>query len=226
MQAGKWAIVGAFALLSACTGMDGTAEPSAEPDAEADVDAGGEPESVAPRFEEFLTGRFNSEAQANANPAYFPISLAVCDAEVPELGERVLYVEQAFVGESPYRQRVYVVEEGEDPAKTAVSFVYAFTDPGRFVGFCDTGSNLGITEGDLTLREGCEVYVTYDGDADAFTGGTEGSNCESSLNGAAYATSEVTLTTDRMESWDQGFNAQGEQVWGATAGPYIFDRLD
>ncbi len=169
------ALIGILAVGSACAAADGsTPEPSAAPE----NDAGIEPESVAPRFEAFLTGRFNSEAQANANPAYFPISLAVCDAEVPELGSRVLYVEQAFVGESPYRQRVYVVEEGEDPAKAAVSFVYAFNDASRFVGFCDTGSNLGITEGDLTLREGCEVYVTYDGDADAFTGGTEASTAK------------------------------------------------
>lgn len=223
----KWKLAMLFAglasFLSGCAGTNGeTLEPSAEPEADAGES---EPESVAPRFEAYLTGRFSSEQQANTNPAYFPISLAVCDAEVPELGERVLYVEQAFVGESPYRQRVYVVEDGETPSETAVSYVYAFTDPSRFVGFCDTGSNLGVTEGDVTLREGCEVQVTYDADTETFTGGTEGTDCESSLNGAAYATSAVTLSANQMESWDQGFDAAGDQVWGATAGPYVFDRL-
>ena len=58
----------------------------------------------------------------------------------------------------------------------------------------------------------------------AFVGGTEGNGCTSSLNGAQYATSKVKITKNRIESWDQGFNAQGVQVWGAEAGPYVFDR--
>jgi hypothetical protein len=28
-----------------------------------------------------------------------------------------------------------------------------------------------------------------------------------------------------MESWDRGFDAQGNQVWGATKGPYVFDKV-
>jgi hypothetical protein len=34
----------------------------------------------------------------------------------------------------------------------------------------------------------------------------------------------VTETT--LESWDRGFDAGGEQVWGATAGGYVFEKLD
>lgn len=28
-----------------------------------------------------------------------------------------------------------------------------------------------------------------------------------------------------IESWDQGFDAEGEQVWGAVKAGYQFDRL-
>jgi hypothetical protein len=28
-----------------------------------------------------------------------------------------------------------------------------------------------------------------------------------------------------MESWDRGFDAWGNQVWGAAEGPYIFDKV-
>jgi len=52
-----------------------------------------------------------------------------------------------------------------------------------------------------------------------------GDGCESTLRGAAYATSEVRLTLARMESWDRGFDRPGTQVWGATEGPYIFERV-
>ena len=57
-----------------------------------------------------------------------------------------------------------------------------------------------------------------------FAGGTRGEGCESTLMGARYATSEVELRDDGLDSWDRGFNAQGMQVWGATAGAYRFVR--
>ena len=28
-----------------------------------------------------------------------------------------------------------------------------------------------------------------------------------------------------LASWDRGFDEAGVQVWGATEGPYVFDRL-
>ena len=38
------------------------------------------------------------------------------------------------------------------------------------------------------------------------------------------ATSVVILNAAGMQSWDQGYDAAGTQVWGATAGPYHFLR--
>ena len=48
--------------------------------------------------------------------------------------------------------------------------------------------------------------------------------CASDLRGAAYATSEVTITPQFVLSWDRGFDNTGKQVWGATEGPYVFLR--
>jgi hypothetical protein len=42
------------------------------------------------------------------------------------------------------------------------------------------------------------------------------------LRGAAYATSEVVIEPAILVSWDRGWNAAGEQVWGATKGGYEF----
>jgi len=36
----------------------------------------------------------------------------------------------------------------------------------------------------------------------------------------------VTLTADRMVSWDRGVDAGGRQVWGAERGGYVFDRVE
>jgi len=55
-----------------------------------------------------------------------------------------------------------------------------------------------------------------------FEGSTRGDGCASSLAGASYATSEVVVTPGRLLSWDRGWDASGEQAWGATGGGYEF----
>ncbi|MGB0932242.1 MAG: CpcT/CpeT family chromophore lyase, partial [Chitinophagales bacterium] len=55
---------------------------------------------------------------------------------------------------------------------------------------------------------------------------TKEKECGSTLRGATYATSKVNIYKDRLESWDQGFNDQDSQVWGAVKGPYIFDKME
>ena len=46
----------------------------------------------------------------------------------------------------------------------------------------------------------------------------------STLRGATYAVSDVTLSATQILSWDRGYDAQDNQVWGAEAGPYEFLR--
>jgi len=50
-------------------------------------------------------------------------------------------------------------------------------------------------------------------------------NCKSTLRGATYATSSVSVHADKIMSWDQGYDSSGNQVWGATAGGYVFVKL-
>lgn len=142
-----------------------------------------------------------------------------------------VYVEQA-ASESldrPYRQRIYRFR----PLATNIweSTIYELPgDPLRFAGAHDDPSLLdGIAPSDLIKRDGCEVILYYEhgeGAAWTITGGTVSTRCASDWGGAAYATSEVTITLDAMLTWDRGFAADGTQVWGSTAGPYRFDRVD
>ena len=46
------------------------------------------------------------------------------------------------------------------------------------------------------------------------------------MRGASFARSEVEILEDKVISWDRGFDANGEYVWGAEKGPYIFNKLD
>ena len=61
-------------------------------------------------------------------------------------------------------------------------------------------------------------------DGTVFRGETAPEACPSSLRGATHATVAVTVTATGLDSWDRGWNAEGEQVWGAQDGPYEFRR--
>jgi CpeT protein len=152
--------------------------------------------------------------------------LVICPVAVPELGEHVLYVEQAKLDQlaTPYRQRLYVVEPGADPSAQARSRVFELDRPKDFVGLCDDAGGASISIGDVDEKPGCAVELDYDAVSDTFQGGTRGHDCSSALAGASYATSEVTLNALELRSWDRGFDAGDTQVWGATDGPYVFER--
>ena len=243
----------ALLLLAGC-GAPRVAVPDAPPTAIAEATSGPGPgpgEAIAcfpPGFEvseddlrvarvrELLTGRFDSSAQAATTPDYFDIHLAICPISAPSLGRHVLYVEQARADKlaEPYRQRLYVVEPGE-PGEV-ISRVFEFTDPAPFTGFCDRAEadRPAYSDGLAAEKVGCAVHLremAYNSDEQrgsersmGFGGGTEGDGCPSSLRGATHATSTVILNSAGMQSWDQGYDAAGTQVWGATAGPYHFLR--
>lgn len=203
-------------------------EDAAHDAAHDDAAAEAAPDALAPGADAmlaaYLAGRFDSEAQSLQDYSYYAIQLVMCPVSVPEVGERVLYVEQAVMDTptQPYRQRLYVVEPLDPPETRAVSKVYELVNPAAAVGWCDDPASLSLTAADVTEKPGCGVEMEWMGDH--FEGGTVGNDCASTLNGASYTTSEVVITDTQLTSWDRGFDAQGTQVWGATQGPYVFDR--
>lgn len=173
-----------------------------------------------------MTGSFSSAAQAERDTNYYHISLhmyPIWQSKYP--GEHWLYVEQAVAAmpEKPYRQRVYHVEKVGDNQWS--SAVYTLADPGKWVGKWKTPGDFDqIDKGNLSEREGCAVLLSKTG-PQQFSGSTDAEKCQSSLRGATYATSRVTVQPDLILSWDQGFDAKGNQVWGATEGGYEFIRI-
>ncbi|MGD9546396.1 MAG: chromophore lyase CpcT/CpeT [Candidatus Krumholzibacteriia bacterium] len=171
----------------------------------------------------WMTGSFSSGAQAETDPDnYYDIRLEMAPIWPGRTDGAWLYVEQAAASslDRPYRQRVYRVHEVE-PGLFA-SEVYELPDPAAAVGaWRDPARLAGLSPQDLVSREGCAVYLRRQSDG-SFTGGTRDRECGSSLRGAAYATSEITLQGNRLESWDRGWDAAGVQVWGAEKGPYVF----
>jgi hypothetical protein len=170
-----------------------------------------------------MTGSFNSAEQEAADSSYFNISLHMYPIWEGREGHW-LYIEQAIFAnqESPYRQRVYRVEQtSKNKFKTTV---YALEDQDAAIGKWKTPEWFDqFDESFLNEREGCGVYLEKQKDG-SYKGSTKKGECESTLRGASYATSVVSISPGQIYSWDQGFDANDEQVWGAVKGGYVFRK--
>lgn len=175
-------------------------------------------------FESQLTGRFDSLDQSVEDPTYYDVQLQACAVEAPELGDNVLYVEQALLSNvsSPYRQRLYVLSA--DTSDTVRSVIYTLSNESSLVGLCNRDEVATFEVGSYEEKAGCDVVLTYNGVG--FDGSTEVGTCPSDMNGATYATSIVSTSPDEITSWDQGWDSSDQQVWGAVDGAYVFKRRE
>ncbi|MEJ5263435.1 MAG: chromophore lyase CpcT/CpeT [Ignavibacterium sp.] len=172
----------------------------------------------------WMTGSFNSEEQSRNDSDYYNISLEMHRIWGNRNDGYWLYVEQAVATakDKPYRQRIYHIFEEDGVLK---SVIYSLPDEKKFIGGWEDISVFNtLSPEQLETRKGCEVIIKRK-DENTFIGSTVEKNCTSNLRGAAYATTEVSITKDTIISWDRGFNDKDEQVWGATKGGYIFKKI-
>jgi CpeT protein len=175
---------------------------------------------------QWMSGTFDSKLQADTDSDYFEIHLNMKPIWKQKKDGVWLYVEQAMASalEKPYRQRVYHVYKEND--STIVSHVYTIKNPLRFAGQWKSDNPLqDLSVDSLEDRKGCSIYLTKTSDG-KYVGSTKEKDCESNLRGAAYATSKVTISSGILESWDQGFDVDAKQVWGATKGGYKFVKKE
>lgn len=176
-------------------------------------------------LKQYMTGSFNSAEQASADSSYFDITLHMYPIWEDQPGHW-LYVEQAVTSNQakPYRQRVY--ELNETAGGFIESKVYTLAEPALYVGAWDKENGFdGLDFKDIRLKEGCAVRLK-ELEKGIYAGTTGVKTCPSELRGANYATSKVSVYSDKIVSWDQGFNKEGEQVWGAVKGGYVFQKLN
>lgn len=172
-----------------------------------------------------MAGTYSSEQQAAEDPEFHHVRLAMVPIWEGSDEHQWLYVEQAMATtpERPYRQRVYRLQR-EGDGYTSVTLELP-GDPLRFAGAADAPEMLAdLRPEDLIERGGCTIYLR-ELEPGRYAGATRERECPSSLRGASYATSEVQIDAATLWSWDRGFDANGEQVWGSVKGPYRFQRL-
>lgn len=171
-----------------------------------------------------MQGSFNSEIQSQVDSSYYNISLHMYP--IWQDKGHFLYVEQALnsMQDRPYRQRIYEITRLSD--STFSSAVYNLDTDSLWIGKWKTPVAFdAISKSDLMLKSGCEVVLKRL-DKNHFMGSTGETSCASSLRGASYAQSEVEVLEDKIISWDRGFDSEGNHVWGAEKGGYIFNKLD
>lgn len=215
-------------LMASCATPTAPPDPPPSPDAspapapEAEIAPADDVQTVVA----LMTGSFSSREQAQADPEYFDIRLHMIPIWTEQSDARWLYVEQAVATapDKPYRQRVYRVSPGDDGQ--IISAVFTIEEPLRFaLAWKDPGKLESLERGAVTQKPGCEVRLTRRGEQH-FEGATGERTCSSDLRGASWASSEVKVTAEGVDSWDRGYNDAGEQVWGATKGGYRFRRDD
>jgi len=173
------------------------------------------------QFASMLIGKYSSKKQAEQDTTYFNISLIMKPIWQDRNDGIWLYIEQAVAAkpDKPYRQRVYRLLHPS--STTFTSDIYTIKNALDFAGLQnDDNKKALLTFDKIELKDGCSVTLDYENGM--YQGGTLGDNCPSELRGAKYATTKITLKEGRLESWDQGFDSTGKQVWGATKGGYIF----
>jgi CpeT protein len=169
---------------------------------------------------DLMTGDFNSTAQSQRDSDFFDIRLHIRPIWTSDKANTWLYVEQATASApaKPYRQRIYKLEYANGEYS---SIVYTMPEPLKWAGAYKTPEKFDeLKPADISLRDGCTVFLTKKGKN--YEGSTRGSGCESTIRGAKYASSKVTITPKMLLSWDQGFDSAGKQVWGAEKGGYEF----
>ncbi len=181
-------------------------------------------ESYLQELHTLMQGSFNSEIQSQVDSSYYNISLHMYP--IWEDKGHYLYVEQALnaMQNRPYRQRVYKINQLTD--STFSSEVYMLKTDSLWIGKWKTPKVFdSISPKDITLKEGCAVVLKRL-TKNHYQGKTGDTTCVSTMRGASFARSEVEILEDKIISWDRGFDADGNYVWGAEKAGYIFNKLD
>lgn len=178
-------------------------------------------------FVRWMEGTFSSKEHAEIDSSYFNVLMRT-ERIWNEQNDAVwLYVEQAQAEslENPYRQRVYKLSDNDNGTFESAVFLI----PNRQDLTSTELKNYLIKECSpdfLTEKIGCKVIVSWNEKEKCFEGSTRGKDCRSNLRGASYAKSDVKIYSDKLITWDRGFDIEDNQVWGAVSGGYIFKRIE
>ena len=184
-----------------------------------------EGDPLAQQVANHLIGVMDTAEQAASNPDRVSVQMTTCEAGLStDLGEGgyLLYQEQALSEklDQPYRQRFLWLVPAVD--NQVESRAYRPTAPEQWIGLCDRPlAERQVAElGDYT----CSVFLNPS--VLGFVGMTPPAGCPTEVRGATSITNTIVLHSQGMDTWDRGFDPEGNQVWGAEDEPYRFRWRD
>ena len=187
------------------------------------ADAAHQIEAVA----NYLEGVMSTTEQAENDPNFVGVQMTTCRIEVsaPQPDSIYLYQEQALTAslDSPYRQRFLQITPETDPGDSSriESRTFKPDNTEDWRGLCDQPSRVVAS---TELGEQACIISLRPAAIGGFVGSTPAGGCATTVRGAVSITNVVVLHDRGMDTWDRGFDAEGNRVWGAQDVPYQYRR--
>ncbi|SDJ97165.1 CpeT/CpcT family [Ferrimonas sediminum] len=179
-----------------------------------------------PTLSLWLQGNFSSEQQSQQLENYFHLQLHTVPVWTASSSGPWLYMEQASFKrpERPYRQRLLHLQQTAPGQFTYTP--YTLNQPQQYMQAWRYPARLApLTPDQITVRNGCEVYLHWQAEQQRYHGQTRVGTCASKMYGASYTTIEISVYQDRIVKWARGYDADHNFIWGGSQGGYRFDRL-
>ncbi|NEO83466.1 MAG: chorismate mutase [Spirulina sp. SIO3F2] len=168
------------------------------------------------------------EMETVPHPERSQVRMTTCVVHQSEFHyDTYLYQEQALVKklDQPYRQRVLLLAPAVDSLQEDVlqveSRAFRLEDQADWAGLCDRPEPERAEVLEALGERVCSVFIeqvelTY-------VGKTPPEGCPTNFRGAVTISNTVILHEAGMDTWDRGFDAEGNQIWGAKEDePYQF----
>lgn len=173
-----------------------------------------------------LDGVMDTSAQANNNPKAPIVRMTTCKVKVEDeplinSSQTFLYQEQALSQKlsQPYRQRFLRIAPSGD-RRSVESAAFRPPNSTAWIGLCDKPEAERVVKVSDIGKLTCSVFLQPQGQN--YVGETKAGGCPTNFKGAVKIVNQIVLHQSGMDTWDRGFDATGNQVWGAKDKPYQF----
>ena len=172
-----------------------------------------------------LEGKMDTSALTAAG-GRVGVRMTTCRVSLSDRPDAVyLYQEQSLKKslDSPYRQRFLQIKSGEEK-DTVISQSYKPINPQKWIGLCDRPEQKRLVDSRDISQPVCHVLLKPQ--VSIYVGTTPPEGCPTKARGAVKITNMIILHDRGMDTWDRGFDAAGNQVWGAKNESYQFLWID
>ncbi|PSB04548.1 chromophore lyase CpcT/CpeT [Merismopedia glauca] len=170
-----------------------------------------------------LVGVMDTSNQAQTNPKISSVRMTTCQVRVTDMQPSAvfLYQEQALSEKlsQPYRQRFLRISAVKN-SKLVESAGFKPPKPESWVGLCNQPEAKRLVSSNDLGKTECSVFLQKEGNN--YVGETQPGGCPTNFKGAVKITNHITLHANGMETWDRGYDAQGNIIWGAKQEPYQY----